>query len=84
MHSSLLHRRKFTALALLGLLPLAHAAGIDCPSRAITLVVPYPTGGNGDNIARVFAKKLGDLWARLCWWTTNTAPLPRPVQPALD
>ena len=62
MHYPLMHRRKFTALALLGLLPLAHAADPDYPSRAITLVVPYPTGGNGDNIARVFAKKLGDLW----------------------
>lgn len=62
MRTPLLNRRSLTALALMALLPLAHAADTDYPTRAITIVVPYPAGGNGDNIARVFAKKLGDLW----------------------
>lgn len=56
------NRRGFCALGLLGLAPALHANGARYPSRPITLVVPYPAGGNGDNIARVFAKKLADLW----------------------
>ena len=62
---NLLHRREFSALALLALAPLTslvHAAEPVYPSRTITVVVPYPAGGNGDNIARVFTKKLADLW----------------------
>lgn len=59
---NLLRRREFSALALLALAPLAHASDAPYPSRPITVVVPYPAGGNGDNIARVFAKKLADLW----------------------
>lgn len=58
----MLRRRAFGALALLGLTPVARASDAAYPTRPITLVVPYPAGGNGDNIARVFAKKLGELW----------------------
>ncbi len=55
------NRRTFAALALAALsLPLL--AQDRYPSRAITLVVPYPAGGNADNIARVFGKKLAELW----------------------
>ena len=55
-------RRRFFALglALLGMAPTLLASAPAYPSRPISLVVPYPPGGNGDNIARVFAKKLGD------------------------
>jgi len=31
----------------------------DYPTRAITLIVPYPAGGGVDNMARVVAQKLG-------------------------
>lgn len=56
-------RRSFCALTLLGLASMGHAASeAKYPNRPVTLVVPYPAGGNGDNIARVFAKKLSDLW----------------------
>lgn len=56
-------RRRFFAvgLALLGMAPTLFASAPPYPSRPISLVVPYPPGGNGDNIARVFAKKLGDV-----------------------
>ena len=30
------------------------------PSRAITIVVPYPAGGSNDTFARQVAKELGD------------------------
>lgn len=56
-----LPRRTFlaaTAMVALGTAFVASAA--EYPQRPITIVVPYPAGGNGDNIARVFAKKLGD------------------------
>lgn len=57
-----LRRRHLGALALLALAPWARASEPAYPSRPITLVVPYPAGGNGDNIARVFARKLSALW----------------------
>ncbi len=56
-----LPRRSFCALGLAALAPFAAASTAPpYPARPITLVVPYPAGGNGDNIARVFAKKLAD------------------------
>ncbi|UUZ66588.1 hypothetical protein LP417_34295 (plasmid) [Polaromonas sp. P1-6] len=55
-----LRRRAFAALALLGLTPFTQAQTERYPSRPIKIVVPYPPGGNGDNIARVFSKKLSD------------------------
>lgn len=54
-------RRALIATAcLITLGSVAQASTTDYPNRHITLVVPYPAGGNGDNIARVFAKKLGE------------------------
>ncbi|WP_043009247.1 tripartite tricarboxylate transporter substrate binding protein [Comamonas testosteroni] len=60
---TLFDRRRLLASGLLLLVTALHANEINYPSRPITLVVPYPAGGNGDNIARVFAKKLTDLWS---------------------
>lgn len=57
-----MQRRSFCALGLAAFASIASASNPTYPSRPITLVVPYPAGGNGDNIARVFAKKLSDLW----------------------
>lgn len=36
------------------------AAGEDYPARAVRVVVPYPPGGGGDFVARVFCKALSD------------------------
>ena len=38
----------------------AQASTPGFPSQPIRVVVPYPAGGNGDNIARVFAKQLSE------------------------
>ena len=40
-------------------LPTGRAVADDYPTRAITLIVPYPAGGGVDNSARVVAQKLG-------------------------
>jgi tripartite-type tricarboxylate transporter receptor subunit TctC len=34
------------------------------PTRPITLVVPYPAGGNTDVAARAFAKKMSEFLAQ--------------------
>jgi tripartite-type tricarboxylate transporter receptor subunit TctC len=55
------HRRSFVAAAALALpLPFAPLTTLaaDFPSRAVTLVVPYPAGGSADTVARVLAKSL--------------------------
>jgi tripartite-type tricarboxylate transporter receptor subunit TctC len=40
---------------------LAHAA---YPERPVRIVVPYPAGGGTDAVARLVAKKLGDMWGQ--------------------
>lgn len=61
-----LSRRRFgtlaAGLACLGTasFALAQSAEAKFPSRPIKLIVPYPAGGNGDNIARVYAKGLSE------------------------
>lgn len=56
--------RRASAVALLaacGALPAGVAvAQAAYPSRAITIVVPYPAGGSNDTFARQVAKELGD------------------------
>lgn len=56
-----LRRRTLCATALLSVLPQTHAQESRFPSQVIKLVVPYPAGGNADNIARIFAKRFGEL-----------------------
>ena len=56
--------RRASAVALMaacGALPAGAAlAQAAYPSRAITIVVPYPAGGSNDTFARQVAKELGD------------------------
>jgi len=42
------------------LLPVGAFAQSDYPSKAITIVVPYPPGGSNDTFARQVAKELGE------------------------
>ena len=52
-----------SAAALIGPLVTATVAGAaEFPTRAITLVVPYPAGGGVDAMARVVAQKLSDAF----------------------
>ena len=39
--------------------PIDGFAQTDWPSRPIKLVVPYPPGGNSDNVGRLVAERLG-------------------------
>ena len=55
-----LNRRAFTALALTAA-QLPAWAQERYPSRPIKLIVPYPAGGNADNIARVFSRKFSQV-----------------------
>jgi tripartite-type tricarboxylate transporter receptor subunit TctC len=55
------HRRSLaTAVLLTAVLcaPARYARADDYPSRAITLIVPYPAGGGVDAMARLVASKL--------------------------
>src|SRR5690348_10526738 len=51
------------AALLVAVLPATAALAQDkYPSRAVTLVVPYPPGGSNDVFARELAKRLQDAW----------------------
>jgi len=53
------HRRKFLIASLAGLACAAFPARAqDYPSRAITLVVPFPAGGPGDTLGRILAEHM--------------------------
>lgn len=62
----LLHRIRtiatVAAVVFAGTALLAGAHAADFPTRAITLVVPYPAGGGVDAMARVVAQKLSDAF----------------------
>jgi tripartite-type tricarboxylate transporter receptor subunit TctC len=47
-------------IALSALCPSVPAHAADYPNRVIRMIVPYPTGGTSDVLARVLAKKMGD------------------------
>ncbi|WP_010137685.1 Bug family tripartite tricarboxylate transporter substrate binding protein [Oceanicola sp. S124] len=51
---------KNTLAAVLALLPVTGLAA-DFPSEPVTLVVPYPPGGNVDSAARIIAPKMEEL-----------------------
>jgi len=56
------NRRHWLLLALAALTQQVQANGF--PSQPIKVIVPYPAGGNADNIARVFAKRLSEPLVR--------------------
>lgn len=52
------------ALAASPLLARAQAVGQSFPNRAVRIVVPYPTGGTNDVLARLVGQKLSDAWGQ--------------------
>jgi len=62
----MIHRIRFAICALFTLLaPLALAAAANAqtfPSRAVTLINPYPPGGGADVVARALARELFEIW----------------------
>lgn len=52
-------------LAFVCSLAVAHPARCqDWPARPVTIVVPFPPGGNTDSMARILAQKLGEKFGR--------------------
>src|ERR1700716_815637 len=64
-HSSKLGRSVLAIFAAL-LLPAGVAAAQEpkFPSRAVTLVVPFPPGGSADTLPRIVAEKLRERWGQ--------------------
>jgi len=56
-------KKSLTAL-LLGLLVWATAGAQSFPSRAVTLVVPFPPGGGTDTGGRILAQQLSKRWGQ--------------------
>ena len=50
------------ALALCALFAHSVAIAQSYPTRAVTLINPYPPGGGADVVARALARELGDIW----------------------
>lgn len=50
------------ALAFVLLVAAPAFAQTKFPSKAVTIVVPYPPGGSNDTFARELGKRLGDTW----------------------
>ena len=53
-----------TLVALLAPLGVAAAQDAKFPSRAVTLVVPFPPGGSADALPRIVAEKLRERWGQ--------------------
>jgi tripartite-type tricarboxylate transporter receptor subunit TctC len=57
--------REVVLAAVLALLaPFAATAQDKLPSRAVTLVVPFPPGGSADALPRIVAEKLRERWGQ--------------------
>src|SRR6188474_3189657 len=53
-----------TLVALLAPLGVAAAQDAKFPTRAVTLVVPFPPGGSADALPRIVAEKLRERWGQ--------------------
>src|SRR6187402_2092321 len=52
------------AIALLAPADMTAAQDAKFPSRAVTLVVPFPPGGSADALPRIVAEKLRERWGQ--------------------
>ena len=51
-------------LCVASMAPLAVASEGKFPSKPVTLIVPFPSGGSADAVGRILAKKLSDRWGQ--------------------
>lgn len=59
----MIHRCRFAIFALLALMVLSTSAYAQTfPTRAVTLINPYPPGGGADVVARALARELFEIW----------------------
>lgn len=50
-------------MLLVAFVPSAWSQAFPEPGKAVTLIVPFPTGGGADFLGRLVAEKLGTLWS---------------------
>src|SRR5258706_3736417 len=55
-------RRSLLAIFLLGVAAPISAVAQDYPSKPIRWIIPYPTGGTSDFLARIIGQKLTEAW----------------------
>jgi tripartite-type tricarboxylate transporter receptor subunit TctC len=59
----MIHRCRFAIFALFALMVLSTSAYAQTfPTRAVTLINPYPPGGGADVVARALARELFEIW----------------------
>jgi tripartite-type tricarboxylate transporter receptor subunit TctC len=52
------------SLMALGMAPIAIQAQTTWPTKPVRMIVPYPSGGLSDNVARLLAERLASLWGQ--------------------
>ena len=65
MTGTSIDRRRFCAGIVAGALPLASARAQAWPDKPVNIILSQPAGSGPDNIARLLADRLGQLWGKV-------------------